>query len=319
MSGATSQTLPFPPPKLARRVFAVPIGSDFNRAYNVLGAQTKQQVVSMLPDDWDFDGRRILDFGCGAGRTLRHFMEEAEVADIWGTDIHEPSIDWINQNLSPSIHGWKSAGLPPLGLEHESFDLIYAVSVFTHLADESLLWLVELHRLLKPGGRLIVTYMGEWVSEWFAKEPWDPDRIGMNVLYKSRSWDLGGPAILMSEWWIREHWGRLFDIKTIEPQFQNFAWVSMTKREANLTTKEIAEPSSDPREFAALRHNIVQLHREVVSELENERELGNQRLHEMKSHNEQLLGTRGQRIDRLLPSSGGRFSALARRLSLKRR
>jgi hypothetical protein len=32
----------------------------------------------------------------------------------------------------------------------------------------------------------------------------------MNVLYHQRDWEIGGPAVLMSEWWVREHWGRAF-------------------------------------------------------------------------------------------------------------
>ncbi|MCB0829234.1 MAG: class I SAM-dependent methyltransferase, partial [Solirubrobacterales bacterium] len=209
---------------------------------------------------------------------------------------------------------WQAAGLPPLGLEHESFDLIYAVSVFTHLADESLPWLIELHRLLKPGGRLIATYMGEWNSEWFAKEPWEPDRIGMNVLFKDRSWDVGGPAVLMSEWWVREHWGRLFQIDEIEPQFHNFAWASMTKRDVKLTSKEVLAPSEDPREIAALKHNIVQLQREVVSELEYEKELGHKRLQDLECHYERLLAQRDQHIAELQRSSSARLRRLARQL-----
>ena len=89
---------------------------------------------------------------------------------------------------------------PPLGLEHGSFDLIYAISVFTHLTDNSVPWLLELRRMLKPDGLLIATFMGRWISEWFAKEEWIEDRVGMNVLHHDRDWDSGGPAVLISEW-----------------------------------------------------------------------------------------------------------------------
>ena len=62
--------LPLPPRELASRVFAVEGWSDADQAYLTLGAQTKEQIVRMLPDDWSFGGKRVLDFGCGAGRTL---------------------------------------------------------------------------------------------------------------------------------------------------------------------------------------------------------------------------------------------------------
>jgi cyclopropane fatty-acyl-phospholipid synthase-like methyltransferase len=66
------------------RVFAVDDWSDPNIAYQELGAQTKQQILRLLPDDWSFQGKRVLDFGSGAGRTLRHLKREAEAAEFWG-------------------------------------------------------------------------------------------------------------------------------------------------------------------------------------------------------------------------------------------
>ena len=39
----------------------------------------------------------------------------------------------------------------------------------------------------------------------------------MNVLRNGQSWDLGGPMVLHSPWWIREHWGRAFDVLELQP------------------------------------------------------------------------------------------------------
>ena len=259
--------LPLPPRDLASRVYAVEWG-DPDAAYLELGAQTKRQIVSLLPDDWSFAGRRVLDFGSGAGRTLRHFAAEAEIAEFWGCDIDGPSIEWLQEHLCPPFHAWQMISIPPLALEHESFDLIYAISVFTHLADNSTPWLLELHRTLKPGGLLIATFMGRWTSEWFAKEPWVEDRVGRNVLFHHRDWDAGGPAVLMSEWWLREHWGRAFEVVHIVPEFQNYSWAVLRKRDVDVDPDEIERLSDDPREVAALRHNIRQLQREVVAELD---------------------------------------------------
>ena len=205
----------------------------------------------------------MLDFGSGAGRTLRHFLPEAKQGEFWGADIDQASVEWLEQNLSPPLNAWHCAAWPPLGLEHGSFDLIYAVSVFTHLTDNSSAMLLELHRLLKPGGLLIATYMGRWNSEFFANEPWDEDRVGRNTLYHSRPWDLGGPAVLTSDWWVREHWGRAFEILEIAPQIHNMSWAVMRKREVDLTDADLDRPGDDPREYLALQHNLLQLRREA--------------------------------------------------------
>ena len=231
---ARSPDLPLPPRALASRVYAVHEGSDADAAYLELGEQTKRQIVELLPDDWSFEGKRVLDFGSGAGRTLRHFAGEAESAEFWGCDIDGPSIEWMQKSLCPPFHARQTISVPPLALEHRSFDLIYAVSVFTHLTDTSTRWLLELHRTLKPDGLLIATFMGRWTSEWFAKEPWVEDRVGKNVLYHHRDWDSGGPAVLISEWWLREHWGRAFQVVHIASEFQNYSWAVLRKRDVNV-------------------------------------------------------------------------------------
>jgi SAM-dependent methyltransferase len=294
---------PYPPLDLANRVLTVTgWKSDPFRAYEEIGAQTRSALVRLLPDDWSFEGRRVLDFGSGAGRTLRHFMTEAETAEIWGTDIDRPSIEWLERNLCPPLHAWACEENPPLGLEHGSFDLAWAISVFTHLTTNSAQWLLELHRLLKPDGLLIATYMGRWSSDFFAGEAWDENRVGRNMLSATRSWDQGGPAVLMSDWWVRAHWGRAFEILHIEPEIHNMSWAVMRKRDVELTTDDLETPDDDPREFAALRHNVRQLQREAMlleSQLaeerrrgERERRLRERELDEMRRGYERSLSWR---------------------------
>jgi SAM-dependent methyltransferase len=260
---AARSEIPFPPFPLANRVLALDDRGDPYEVYERLGAETKRALLDLLPDNWSFDGKRVLDFGCGAGRTLRHFLTEAERGDFWGADNHLESIRWLEKALCPPLHVRRSAALPPLGLEYDSLDLAWAISVFTHLTDSSSAWLLELHRLLKPGGLLIATYMGRWNSEVFTGEPWDDDRVGMNVLRHNQGWDAGGPVVLMSDWWVREHWGRAFDILEVASNVHGQSWALMRKRDVELTPEELERPGDDPREYAALRHNLRQLQREV--------------------------------------------------------
>jgi SAM-dependent methyltransferase len=291
---ATSPAVPYPPPTLLERVFGVGVDgwSDPHKAYDVIGGQTKQAIVDLLPDDWSFDGKRVLDFGCGAGRSLRHFLPEAERGEFWGTDIDGPSVDWLQANLCPPLHAWQGPQAPPLGLEHGSFDLAYAVSVFTHLTDQSLPWLLELHRLLKRGGILIASYMGRWNSEHFAGEPWDEDRIGMNALHQDADWDIGGPVVLMSDWWVRAHWGRAFEILSIAPQIHNMSWAVMRKKDLRLTTEDLERPEDDPREYVAVRHHSRQL-RQALHQERIQSALGRQALERrLRAEYEQSLSWR---------------------------
>lgn len=270
--------LPLPPTELLDRVGEVggrPV------VYEFIGRQTREEILALLPRGWTFEGKRILDFGCGAGRTLRHFVSEAEVAEIHGCEIDAPSVGWLEEHLSPPFHVFRNDEAPPLALESESFDLVWAISVFTHLTDRWADWLLELHRVLRDGGLLIATILGPELADELHPAVPDGrlpaatpagDRIGMNVLHFGRSWDLGGPATFHSEWWIREHWGRAFDILELREDgfipvqdWRGQGVVLLSKRRGAPTVEELERVDlSEPRELAALRHNVRQLHRELA-------------------------------------------------------
>jgi SAM-dependent methyltransferase len=262
---------PYPPFELANRVLSLDGWGEPFAAYERLGAETKDALLDLLSDDWSFEGKRVLDFGCGAGRTLRHLLDEAERGELWGADIDAASIAWIEANLCPPLRALRCEPTPPLAFEDGSFDLIWAISVFTHLTDHSLAWLAELHRLMKPEGLLMASYTGRWSSELLAGEPWDEDRVGMNVLRHDQDWDEGGPMVLMSDWWVREHWGRAFEFVAVEAQVHGQTWALMRRRDVQLTAAELAAPSGDPREHTALRHNLEQLRCEQTARAESVR------------------------------------------------
>jgi len=263
-----SQQRPYPPFELATRVSSLPAGDEQQALdwYEWLGAFTSQKLIELGPGSNSLKGQKWLDFGCGAGRTMRQLLAEAEEVEIWGTDIDELSITWLNENLCPPLNALTCGVEPPLPFESDSFDFIWAISVFTHLADNSADWLLELHRILRPGGLLMASYMGEINSEEIAGEPWDENRIGMNVLSRHQSWDDGGPSVLMSDWWVREHWGRAFEIESVTPGILNQSWPMMRKREVEITAEELLAPGDDPREWAALRHNLLQAQREAEAQ-----------------------------------------------------
>ena len=224
---------------------------------------SRDVIVANLPPGWTWPGKRVLDFGCGAGRTLRHFSSEAGAAELWGCDIDAASIEWLNANLP--VRGFVNRERPPLELEDDSFDLVYAMSVFSHITDEWSAWLLELHRVLAPDGVLIASFLGAGMSEAIAGAPWDEDRIGMNVLHAGQGWDRGGPSVLLSPWWIREHWGRAFDILELDPgagEGTHGLVVARPKPAAPSRDELERIDPAEPREISALRHNVRQLQRE---------------------------------------------------------
>jgi len=263
--------LPYPPLELAHRVGSLQDAIEPVAYYDRLGRETRNGIIDRLPSDWTFSGKRILDFGCGAGRTLRHFTAEATEAELWGCDIDEESVRWMQERICPPFHVFVNEPEPPLDQPDSSFDLIWAISVFTHLASSWSRWLVELHRLLTPDGLLLVTFMGRGMSQEIASEPWDENSFGMNVIKYGQSWDLGGPMVLHSPWWIEEHWGRAFEILSLIPDgFASKPWldhgcVLMRKRDQLIDAAQLERIAPDDiRELRALSHNVEQLHRECL-------------------------------------------------------
>jgi SAM-dependent methyltransferase len=239
--------------------------TDPVRVYEDTGRAHRQLIESLLPDGWSWSGKRVLDFGCGVGRLIRQFAPEAEDAEFWGCDLDRRSIAWLQQSLSPPFQFFLSGEQPELPQEDGFFDLVYAFSVYTHLTDNWAAWMLEHHRVLDDGGLLLVTFLGEGMSEALTGERWDEDRTGMNPLLYGNSWDLGGPIAFNSEWWIRAHWGRAFEIVSFMPHGggdppEGHGIALMRKRPVTLTVEELTalEPG-EPREIAAIQHNVEQL------------------------------------------------------------
>ncbi|HEX7058248.1 MAG TPA: class I SAM-dependent methyltransferase [Solirubrobacterales bacterium] len=101
----------------------------------------------------------ILDFGCGSGRVARHWAN-LEGVEVHGCDYNEDLVAWCEDNL-PFVRAIRNELAPPTSYETESFDLIYALSVLSHLSEPlQHAWVAEFRRLLKPGGLLIVSMLG---------------------------------------------------------------------------------------------------------------------------------------------------------------
>jgi len=103
----------------------------------------------------------ILDWGCGCGRVLRHWAD-LDSTRVCGCDINPKMVDWCRDNL-PFAEVAVTGLTPPLPYADATFDLMYAFSVFTHLGEElQHEWMRECLRVLKPGGSLLMSTMGEY-------------------------------------------------------------------------------------------------------------------------------------------------------------
>jgi SAM-dependent methyltransferase len=117
-------------------------------------------------------GNRILDIGCGTG--LLGIASEPFVGEggkYTGLDVKEDDIDFCRGHYpsssfefvhfdvaNPAYAPAQNHNKTTWPVESGSYDLATALSVWTHLAEEhALFYFKEIGRILKPGGKAIVT------------------------------------------------------------------------------------------------------------------------------------------------------------------
>ena len=82
--------------------------------------------------------------------------------------------------------------------------------------------------------------------------------------------DSGGPFVFHSEWWLREHWGRAFEIDFLERRpavpapGQTAGAVVLRPRPGHLDAADLERPGDGARELAAAEQNLEQLHSEAA-------------------------------------------------------
>jgi SAM-dependent methyltransferase len=93
---------------------------------------------------------KILDAGCGTGINLKYLQI---LGDVYGLDISKDALIFSRNRGLPSLICGSADKLP---FKNELFDLVLALDVIEHI-DYDLSVVRELNRVLKPGGRLILT------------------------------------------------------------------------------------------------------------------------------------------------------------------
>jgi ubiquinone/menaquinone biosynthesis C-methylase UbiE len=81
-----------------------------------------------------------------------HFVRDYPQSTYYACDVHPQNVQFVHRAF-PQIVAHTSGFAPPLHYSDDLFDMVYSVSVFSHLhPDDHGRWLKELSRVLKPGG-----------------------------------------------------------------------------------------------------------------------------------------------------------------------
>jgi len=182
--------------------------------------------------DHDIDPRnfrRILEFGVGLGRLIRHYY--AFSAELFGCDVTPAVVQYATQTLEGRVDCQQTNLLPPLPYPDAHFDFIYANSVFTHIQMPLIRdWIKEFDRLVAPGGCAIVSvfepkeYLGHLSEREFDKIEqgdgyfeWGADDVRARYAY-------------MTEPRLRKEWGHFFEVLELRSHFRDQSHLILKKR-----------------------------------------------------------------------------------------
>lgn len=220
--------VPIPMPKNRIQYF-----KENHLDYWLSGYNDMEMLQSFVPEPPDGP---ILDFGGSTGRVIRHWIGR-HADDLYLCDMQGPFMRWAQAYLWPHVKPHQNSAHPVLPFPDNSFGMIYALSVFTHIDDHELGWLCELRRVLKPGGKLLVTVHNERTWEVV------PDlqfRLGQEVLPNSPGYNEfrenhdGAPDhavfvykdrltnVFCSNAYINKYWGEYFHIDRIVDEAHNY-------------------------------------------------------------------------------------------------
>lgn len=221
---AAAGDLPVPPPKLRYRV-----GGSLDRdVFLQVGGRCAQDLLRLAA----IDGKDlascgpVLDFACGCGRVIRHFKKHAADARWHGSDIDPEAIQWCRENLQSVADFGTNGFQPPTRFDDDTFEVIYSVSLFTHLNEaDHFSWLSELARIVRKDGIVIATVHGPFTHLQLppaeARKVRDDGflyRTGQTGKLKLDGLPDFYQTAYTTEKYIRERWSAHFDIVAYEEQ-----------------------------------------------------------------------------------------------------
>ncbi|NTV83151.1 MAG: class I SAM-dependent methyltransferase [Bacteroidales bacterium] len=131
-------------------------------SYYFASRNTANWLLDHFKRHYNLINVNILDWGCGPARIVRHLPDFLDKScAVYGTDYNPESIAWNKKSIK-GVNFNLNYAEPPLPYVNNSFDIIYGISIFTHLPEDlHYKWFDELVRISKNNGIIFLTLQGE--------------------------------------------------------------------------------------------------------------------------------------------------------------
>jgi len=128
----------------------------------ILGRRARL-VRPLFPAEFPAEGGHLVDFGCGNGAQTLFFA--GDFARVTGVDVSEIYLEdfrreIVIRGLEGRIKTVATDG-GPIPLPDGAADVVTSFTVLEHVPDEQAA-LAEMRRVLRPGGKLIITVPNRW-------------------------------------------------------------------------------------------------------------------------------------------------------------
>jgi ubiquinone/menaquinone biosynthesis C-methylase UbiE len=139
------------------------------------------RLITLLP------GQSLLDIGCGTGEVLHQLHKKhGNTVSLHGIDPSNDMLEVARQKLRKATNAKLELGIgEQLQFPDASFDWIVSSLTFHHIPlDVKRATIRESHRVLKPGGKLLIsdfgkptTWAGKVFGGWYADHAFTTDNL----------------------------------------------------------------------------------------------------------------------------------------------
>ena len=152
------------------------------------------KAIEQAYSDWN--GKLVLDLGCGSGRYWPILKKWG--ACVAGLDVSERSLEH-----APADHLKLVGSVSRLQFPESSFDAVLLLELLQHLKDPEIA-VFEALRLLKPSGRLIIIDRNPWALN--SSRPWLPSLLMKQIDQRRGLWMYPRNSPVKERWSRPKHW-----------------------------------------------------------------------------------------------------------------
>jgi len=112
-----------------------------------------------------YEAARVLEVGVGTGKDAHLLASRRPDAKVVGVDPFEAMLAYARQKERLPNLRWEQAAAEKLPFPSQRFDVVFSTNSILHFRDGEQ-GVLEMIRVLKPGGVLLVSELSAWVPFW---------------------------------------------------------------------------------------------------------------------------------------------------------